>query len=262
MPQSEFSTEDLADLQLAKQLLENISFAARIANYLGYPIEKGMELLPAPVKDIIVATTNSALKSTLDFAVSTMTDGVQPSSDWLHKLSVMATGAAGGAFGLPALAIELPVSTVIMFRSIADIARSEGESVHEPEAKLACFKVFALGGLSDHDNSSETGYYAVRAALAKSLSEAAEYLAGRSMVQEAAPPLVRFLAQITTRFGIQVSEKAMAQALPIIGAAGGALINSLFIDHFQSVARGHFIVRRLERTHGQSAVESVYRNLR
>ena len=38
-----------------------------------------------------------------------------------------ASGAAGGAFGLASLPVELPVSTTIMLRSIADIARAEGE---------------------------------------------------------------------------------------------------------------------------------------
>ena len=39
----------------------------------------------------------------------------------------MASGAAGGAFGLATLPVELPVSTIIMLRSIAAIARNEGE---------------------------------------------------------------------------------------------------------------------------------------
>ena len=60
------------------------------------------------------------------------------------------------------------------------------------------------------------------------------------------------------RFGVVVSEKAVAQAVPIIGAAGGALVNSIFIDHFQDMARGHFIVRRLERTYGEEVVKRAY----
>jgi hypothetical protein len=42
---------------------------------------------------------------------------------------VATTGGVGGLFGLPALAIELPISTTIMLRSIADIARSEDEDI-------------------------------------------------------------------------------------------------------------------------------------
>jgi hypothetical protein len=55
-----------------------------------------------------------------------------------------------------------------------------------------------------------------------------------------------------------VSEKTAAQAIPAIGAAGGALINALFIDHFQDMARGHFIVRRLERKYGKEIIKAKY----
>jgi hypothetical protein len=46
--------------------------------------------------------------------------------------------------------------------------------------------------------------------------------------------------------------------VPILGAAGGAFINVLFIKHFQDLARGHFIVRRLEAQYGQAAVRAAY----
>mgnify|MGYP000962519498 FL=1 len=58
-----------------------------------------------------------------------------------------------------------------------------------------------------------------------------------------------------------VSEKAAAVAVPVLGAAGGAAINVLFLDHFQKVAEGHFTVRQLERRHGAAAVEAAYRKL-
>jgi hypothetical protein len=70
--------------------------------------------------------------------------------------------------------------------------------------------------------------------------------------------MVRLISQIAARFSIPVSQKAAAQAVPLVGAAGGALINTLFIGHFQDVARGHFIVRRLERTHGAEQVRAAY----
>jgi hypothetical protein len=33
------------------------------------------------------------------------------------------------------------------------------------------------------------------------------------------------------------------------------------MDHFQNMARGHFIVRRLERAHGREPVRDAYRQL-
>jgi hypothetical protein len=72
---------------------------------------------------------------------------------------------------------------------------------------------------------------------------------------------MRLITAIAARFGIVVSEKAAAQAVPVLGAAGGALINTIFIDHFQDTARGHFIVRRLERNYGQDLVRQEYDRL-
>lgn len=250
--------DDLADLRYAKSLLENPGLAARISNAVGTPIEKGLSMLPEGANDLIITTTRKALETALDFAISTLDEQPQQSANWLHKTFAGVSGAAGGAFGLPALAIELPVSTTIILRSIADIARSEGENIKLAETRLACLEVFALGGPARNDDAVESGYFTVRAALAKSLAEAARYMATNATAQKTAPPLVQLLSKIAARFGIPVTQKALAQSLPVVGAAGGALINTLFMDHFQNMSRGHFIVRRLERVYGEDAVRRMY----
>lgn len=121
--------------------------------------------------------------------------------------------------------------------------------------------MFSLGGPRQQDDAVESGYFAVRAALATAMTDAAEYLATHGVAQKGAPALVRLTAQIAARFGIPVSEKILAQSVPVIGALGGAGINLLFMDHFQNLARGHFIVRRLERKYGSDGVERAYRPL-
>jgi hypothetical protein len=256
------SSSELEDLRTAKRLLENPGLAARISNLVGVPIEKGFELLPKKWNVMVNDATRKSIETALDVALWTM-DHSQPesSSNWWHKLAVGTTGAAGGAFGLPALAIELPVSTTIMLRSIADIARSEGENLKMPDARLQCVQVFALGGRSKSDDGTETGYFGARAAMAKAVSEAAVHLAKKGLSQKGAPAIIRLIAQIASRFSIVVSEKAAAQAVPLVGAFGGAVVNTLFIDHFQDMGRGHFIVRRLERLHGPEEVKRVYKEL-
>jgi hypothetical protein len=42
--------------------------------------------------------------------------------------------------------------------------------------------------------------------------------------------------------------------MPVLGAAGGAVVNAAFIQHFQDIARGHSTVRGLERRCGREAV--------
>jgi hypothetical protein len=256
------SGQDFIDLRYAKTLLETPGLAAKITGLIGAPIEKGMALLPAKWSDAVNKGTRTALEKALNFAVSTMDDRTgRASSNMLHKMIVAATGGAGGAFGLAALSVELPVSTTVMLRSIADIARSEGERIADLEVRLACLEVFALGSRSNRDDASETGYFAVRSALSRAVSEAAQYITEKGLSQKGAPAIVRLIGQIASRFGVTVSEKLAAQAVPVLGAAGGALINTLFLAHFQDMARGHFIIRRLERSYGPEIVKREYEKL-
>ena len=221
------------------------------------------ELLPANYSEKIQVATRTALEKAFKVAVGTMdSKNTGPSRDIWHKVAVGVTGGVGGAFGLAALAVELPVSTTIMLRSIADIARSNGEDLGNTKAQLACLEVFALGGKSPSDDAAESGYFVVRAALAKAVSEAAQHIAKRGVADEAAPALVRLVALIASRFGIVVSEKAAAIAVPVIGAAGGAAINTMFMAHFQDMAHGHFTVRKLERKYGESLVRREYEALK
>jgi EcsC protein family len=250
---------ELNDLKRAKAFLENPGFAAKITNLIGSPLEKGLARLPAKISDGVQKATHASLMKATNVAVSSMNSNIRPeSSDSLHKIAATISGAAGGMFGLPALAIELPISTIIMLRSISDIARSEGEDISDIDTKLSCLSVFALGGKSASDDASESGYLAARTAMASAVTEAAKYLARKGAVDATAPAVVRLISLIASRFGIVVSEKAAAQAVPIIGAVAGAMINSIFIDHFQDMARGHFIVRRLEKKYGEETIRLVY----
>ncbi|HSN21898.1 MAG TPA: EcsC family protein [Usitatibacter sp.] len=257
------SKEDLAELERAKETLENPGIAAKLSALAGSPVEKGMRMLPASVQATVHTVAETALTRALEVAVRSLgTRRGAAARDGFHRLAAALSGAAGGAFGLPALAIELPVSTTLMLRSIADIAAAHGEDPREMDTKLACLTVFALGSTRDRrDDPAESGYFAVRSALAAAVTEASKHLAQKGLAKGGAPALVRLIALIGTRFGIVVSEKAAAQAVPILGAAGGALVNTTFIGHYQDMARAHFTVRRLERRHGADAVREAYEGL-
>lgn len=250
---------DLDELRQARQLLEHPNLIARIGHVVGQPIDKGLALLPRRWQGAVNEAARRAIESALDMALRTLDPhAASASSNRLHKLAVGASGALGGAFGLGALAIELPVSTTLMLRSIADVARSEGEDLASTEARIECVQVLALGGRSRGDDDSEAGYFAARAAMAQAVSEAIRQVNTRGLAQRHGAVLVQLIAQVASRFSVNVSEKAMAQAVPLVGALGGAVINTLFIEHFQTMARGHFMVRRLERIHGAEEVRLAY----
>lgn len=259
---SEFiSSSDLDALCRAVEYLEHPSFAARLTSMVGRPIDLMRKALPKSASQAIATATTKSLRAALKAALATIKNEPQESSVLLHKALAVASGAAGGAFGLSSLPVEVPVSTIIMLRSILDIARSEGENLADPESALSCIEVFGLGGRTEADDTAETGYFVVRGVLASSVTEAARFIAERGVVEEGAPALVRLIAQISARFGAVVTQKAAAQAIPVIGALGGAAVNYAFIEHFQTVARGHFTVRRLERIYGKDLVRATYERL-
>lgn len=256
------SPSELEELRTAARLLETPGLAAKIGNLVGTPLEAGLKRLPESWHGAISTATHKSIEKALDVALLTLNRHERAApSNLLHKLAAGVSGAAGGTFGLASLALELPVSTAIMLRSIADIARSHGEDLHCPDARLHCIQVLALGGPTGGDDGAETSYFAARAALSKAVSDAAAHLARHGLSQQGAPALVRLISQVSARFSIVVSEKAAAQAVPLVGALGGAALNTLFIDHFQNVGQGHFTVRRLERLHGQDEVRRQYEQM-
>ena len=251
------------ELVLAHGLLEHPGLAAKVANVVGAPIEHLLsKRLPRFVSSRIDAISRHALNVALRSALLTLRkEAPGKARPRLHGLAVAATGAAGGFFGLPGLAVELPLTTTLMLRSIADIARAEGERLEDPATALACLEVLAHGGRSRRDDGSESGYFAVRTAMAQQLSVAAQYIAAHGLGSKGAPALVSMVARIAAKFSVTVSEKLAAQAVPFVGAASGAALNTLFIAHFQAMARGHFIIRRLERRYGEAAVRQAYEAL-
>ena len=75
---------------------------------------------------------------------------------------------------------------------------------------------------------------------------------------QAAAWLAQIIEAVAQRFGVKVTEKLALQAAPILGAASGAAINALFISHYQDMAKGHFVIRRLEEKYGGQVIHDAY----
>lgn len=229
---------------------------------VGSPVALFLDVLPASFRRVMTNVVRDSLAKAMHLVAGSM--GAKQSRPFrkLHSSIAMAAGAAGGAFGAPALAVELPFTTCVMLRSIADIARAEGEDLNDPETRVACMEVFAFGAPGGGVDSAGLGYFAVRQALAREAERVAQILAVGALRDETAPVVLRFLEVVASRFGLVVGEKAAAQFLPVVGALGGATINLLFMRHFQAMAAGHFTVRRLERLYGADAVREQYQMLK
>ena len=119
---------------------------------------------------------------------------------------------------------------------------------------MAVFALRAGGGDRAGSTASESGYFAVRSVLAKTVVEVARFVAERGVIKEGAD-LAEFVAQVAARFGLATTQKVAAKALPVVGALGGAAVNYACME---DVARRHFTVRRLDRIYGKDRTRAEY----
>jgi 5-carboxymethyl-2-hydroxymuconate isomerase len=268
---------DYNDLKRAVLLLESPSIIARISNIIGVPLEGAVKALPASVSKKISGAVEAALHKAANAALWSLdNDPYKVASTKLHKFYAATSGALGGAFGFTALLIELPVSTTIMMRSVADVARSEGFNLSDFSTKYACIEVFAMGSYTKKDDATETGYYIFRGfmtesmrQLSKELAEIAAEAAAKQIPQafikitpaQTSKWFAEIIAKVAARFNIVITEKFAAQTVPVVGAVTGAIINTLFTDFYQDMARGHFIVKRLEAKYSYEQVRDEYKKI-
>lgn len=261
--------EDYNLLSNAKSTMENVGLIMHGLNNAGGVIEKGVTLIPEKQQKWIGTKVNSVLMSVVSANLKTISKekvDTKPLNK-TYKAVVFASGAGLGFFGAVGFGADLMVSTKFMIRSIMDIARSKGENINEIETQLACLEVLALGGKSKNDDGLNTSYYATRMALKASIKEASSYVAknGSAEIIEKlllSSAFIRFISQIASRFGVQVTEKFVAEAIPIAGAVGGGAINLIFMHHFQKMAEAHFTIRQLERKYGEDLIREKYNEIR
>ncbi|WOE81992.1 EcsC family protein [Pseudomonas protegens] len=265
--------QDYGDLKRAVGLLESPSLTARLSGVLGSPIESTVKALPNWVSGKINDAVVAALQTSADAALWSLENTPKKqASTLLHKVYAATSGAVGGAFGFAALFVELPISTTIMMRSVADVARSEGFDLNDLATKQACIEVFAMGGNSQADDATETGYYLTRSFTTQAMQQLSKELAaiaakqgvgaaGRLSPGQVGKWLALLIEKVASRYGVTISSKFAAQAVPVIGAVTGATINALFTDFYQDMARGHFTVKRLEHKYGFEQIKSEYAQL-
>lgn len=259
----------------AAAYLENPSFLMNLADLIGEPLQKvASRVVPPNVAQL----ADSALRQAMDLAVGTVPNVAHDNSfeqaydgsGWTglwHRIAATVSGGAGGVFGWPGLVIELPVTTGILFRSIGAIAGEFGEDLRSPETRLECLTVFGQGGPGPDDDAMDASFLTSRIAMSKLVRDAAQYVAQHgakaasgAVAQRSAPALIALLNRVAAEFNVTVSQKFLAQSLPLVGIATGAVINNAFAGHFNRVARFHFGMRKLERCYGEAAVHAAYRS--
>ena len=150
---------DRALLREARESLERQDLVTRLSGLVGTPTERLLAKLPGNWEGKVQLATRSALEKAAQVALRGLDATQPPNARSLerNRWATIATGAVGGALGLAALPLELPASTVLLLRGIAEVARAEGEALDDPRLPLECVSVFALGGYDSEESGANRG---------------------------------------------------------------------------------------------------------
>ncbi len=253
-----FSDAEIQELTaIARQYADASGLVVKLASWAG---DKAHGLVARATPDWqkrIEDVTDLALRSSYAAAFATQPDsGSNPymskmlswaqGERWL-RVAASATGVLGGIGGVASTLVDLPVTTTLILRSVQEIAREYGEDISDEAVRVQCLAVFGFGGPLADDDEAETGLFASRMAFS-----------GKALAE--------MLKLILPRFGMLVSEKILTQATPLLGAAAGGVINSIFAGYYQTMAHVHFRLRRLESKNDHEQVkacfERIYRSQR
>lgn len=262
---TQMTIEDKLELKSCKTILENPSFFIKLASLAGKPIDCAIQSLPIDINKAIDKALRFALETAiLSIDKETIQTGII-SPNIKHKVMATTSGIIGGSGGIATVALELPATTAIIMRSIAQIAHSHGFDIYKADVKMACMEVFSLGSSkSTLDDSAENSYLLSRAALAYEVKLAAEYLAktgANNIFKGEIPIMVALIQKIASKFGIVASNKIIAGSVPLLSMATAASINYLFISHYQEMADAHFRFKKLENIYGFEILEIQYKKL-
>ncbi len=209
-----------------------------LVNRLGGSLESQMAMIPARLRAEIERVTELALRAAHGVAgLGSRAPDLGPRGT---LAAVMATGAAGGAGGLPTAIAELPVTITLLLHAIRREAVRAGYDPDTPEVRAACLQVFAAGSPLSEDDGLNTAFLSARLTLT-------------------GPAIRQIITTIAPRLAAAMGQKLVAQAVPVLGAVSGAALNAGYLGYYRDMARIRFALVRLAETHGADPVIAAFR---
>lgn len=209
-----------------------------LVNRLGGTLEKQLALVPQVYRDQIERGVGQALS--VAYAMAGQGDRLPDTGTRGPMIAAMASGAAGGAGGLPTAIAELPVTITVILHAIRQEARAQGFDPDAPDIKAECIRVFGAGSPLDTDDGINTSFLSARLTLT-------------------GPAVQKVIASVAPKLATALGQKLAAQAIPVIGAVTGAALNAAFLSYYREMASIRFCLLRLSQIHGSDAVLAEFR---
>jgi len=209
-----------------------------VVNRLGGTLEKQLALIPEVYRTQIDRIVARALNASYTMAGqgARLPDMGSRSS----LIAAMASGAVGGAGGLPTAIAELPVTITVILHAIQHAAREAGFDTTDASVRAECIRVFGEGSPLAADDGVNTSFLSARLTLT-------------------GPAVQRVIATVAPKLATAMGQKLAAQAVPVLGAATGAALNAAFVTYYTEVARVRFALLRLAQVHGAEPVLAAFK---
>jgi hypothetical protein len=223
----------------AHQYLDARGPLTRFFESIGDWVERGVRKLPESWRQKLVEQSRDALWWAYNQATVGMDAAAvnRPPSTLLYRLASTGSGALTGAAGLAGVAVDLPASTLAILRSLADLARSKGMDITDPDVRACCIEAFAFGGPTDEDDNADLAFWSSRTA---------------------APELAEMIVSIATRYSSRLALVLPAKAVPVVSAIASAAINWHFLGFFQAMGEVLLSLKPLEQKYGRDRVRSCF----
>lgn len=232
VPNTQLETEIL---ELALRLKRANGPVMKLVNLAGSAIESAFSKVPVEYHLHIEKGISQALEASYGIAGRTPELGSRGS-----LAAVLASGAAGGAGGLPSAIAELPVTVTLILNAIRVEAKMAGFDPDEDRIRAECLQVFGAGSPLASDDGINTSFIAAR------LSVSGQ--AVQSLITKIVPKLASALGP-----------KLVAQAIPVLGAVSGAALNAAFLNYYQEIARIRFRLLKLADVYGAEPVLDAFK---
>lgn len=209
-----------------------------VVNRLGGTVEKQLAMIPQVYRDQLDRVVARALNASYTVAGqgARLPDMGQRGS----LVAAMASGAFGGAGGLPTAVAELPVTITVILHAIQGAARDAGFDPSDPRVRAECLQVFGAGSPLAADDGVNTSFLSARLTLT-------------------GPAVQRVIATVAPKLATAMGQKLAAQAVPVLGAVTGAALNAAFLTYYTEVARVRFALLRLAEVHGAEPVLMAFK---
>lgn len=167
------------------------------------------------------------------------------------QVSTTLTGGASAGAVVLAIAADVSASLALLGRAVAEVAVHYGYDPNEPEEE-----VFLMGVLSYSTAASLEGKTAALAALSR-LSQRMMRRAVWNELQR--DVLVKVIQKVFATIGVRLTQKRLAQAVPVAGGLVSAGLSYDMLDRALRDATRVYRVRYLAEKHGLSFDEWVER---